>query len=181
MNIIDKGVIVGLVKKGVSIIAIAKQFNTSRYFIYRCLEEYGIDRKSIIPQPKKLVKKEVVVKLIREGIDIIDIAKRLGVNRSVIYSCFKDWGIDRKSITFNENFFKKINSEETAYWLGYLMANGCVSMTHNPKVTAVAAERDMEHLLLWHKAINSSVKLHHRNDGAYQSQHYSKKNVSRFN
>ena len=53
------------------------------------------------------------------------------------------------------------------------MADGCVSMTHAPKVLVVAAKKDVSQLLSWHNAIHSSVKLHRRNDGAFQSQHYS--------
>jgi len=163
---IDKQVVVRLLDDGWSQTSIARQLNVSRTFLCKHLKEWGISA-------RKNIDEKVVVKLIREGINLETIAKQLGVTRTSIYNRFKKWRVSRRSITFNENFFDEINTQEKAYWLGFLMADGCVSMTHNPKVVIALAYKDKEHLLKWHTSINSSLKLYDRKDGAYQSQHCS--------
>lgn len=47
--------------------------------------------------------------------------------------------------TTNENYFEKIDTEEKAYWLGYIYADGCI---HNnlSKMTVSAAEVDKSHM-----------------------------------
>lgn len=60
--------------------------------------------------------------------------------------------------SFNHNFFEVIDTEEKAYWLGFIMADGCVSITHSPKVLLGVAEKDAEHIREFHYVLNSSIK-----------------------
>ena len=47
---------------------------------------------------------------------------------------------------FNDNYFEIIDSEEKAYWLGFLLADGCVSTTHGNRVILQISSKDEEHL-----------------------------------
>jgi hypothetical protein len=41
-------------------------------------------------------------------------------------------GWHKRKYPFNERYFESIDSEEKAYWLGFLAADGCVSDVHTP-------------------------------------------------
>ena len=103
-------------------------------------------------------------------------AKKLGTHRSVIASVFEKAGFNRRKIIFNENYFGKIDSSEKAYWLGFMYADGCVSMTHRDKVVINLAGKDEEHLIRWHEAIGSCLKVRRgfsNGNKVVYSQHYS--------
>lgn len=122
----------------------------------------------------KHVPKDFVVAEIRSGKTITDISKTLNISRVTLQNRMRDWGLSKKQIQFNESFFEIIDNEHKAYWLGFMMADGCVSMSHHPKVVIKLSNKDGDHLYKWHKSINSCLKVHHMKSGS-QSQHYSKK------
>lgn len=55
--------------------------------------------------------------------------------------------------TYNHNFFKNIDNEESAYWLGFIMADGCI--TKNKLIIALS-EKDISHLEKFKKSILSN-------------------------
>lgn len=123
---------------------------------------------------KVKVTKSTLEKLIREGHSITNIGKLLNVHRVTVGNYLKKYKINKKSLQFNENFFESIDSEDKAYWLGFIMADGCVSLTYRPKLVIKLATKDRSHLSKWHKAINSCIKICDLTIGVH-SQHYSKK------
>lgn len=60
---------------------------------------------------------------------------------------------------FNENYFENINSEEKAYWLGFLYADGNV---YNNSIRIELIARDKDHLEKFLTCVNSSSKLYYR-------------------
>ena len=62
--------------------------------------------------------------------------------------------------TVNEAVFDTI-TEESAYWLGFLMADGSISTgkTGNPRIALTLAERDREHLVKFRKFLNCSNQI----------------------
>lgn len=69
------------------------------------------------------------------------IAKRFGVSYPLITERLKKWGVKTKTPTElytlysekNENFFESIDSEEKAYWLGFVFADGNIQYNYqNP-------------------------------------------------
>lgn len=71
-------------------------------------------------------------------------------------------GRKRNTEKFDHYFFHEINSEEKAYWLGFLFADGCVHDTKkgSGQVSLHLARKDAEHLEHFHKAIGSQNKVH---------------------
>ena len=59
-----------------------------------------------------------------------EIAKKLNTTiRDVnIYGAYKNLIFNSDRYTLNENFFEKIDTHEKAYWLGFLYADGCISI-----------------------------------------------------
>lgn len=61
------------------------------------------------------------------------------------------------------DYFKEIDNEEKAYWLGFLYADGCVDKTHKQTILCLC-NKDEEHLNLFNKCINSTYKISHPKD-----------------
>lgn len=70
--------------------------------------------------------------------------------------------------TYNEDYFKKIDTAEKAYWLGFLYADGCITRFYrNEKLKSMSLEltlkdEDYEHLIKFNKALESNVPIQHR-------------------
>lgn len=115
-----------------------------------------------------------IIQDIKNSNTIIDIAKKHGVNRRTIHTLLQKYGIDHQKLKFNHDFFENIDNEEKAYWLGFIMADGCVSLTQSPKVIIKLHQKDRRHLEKWHYTIGSRIKIHTLRD-TVSSTHYSKK------
>lgn len=69
---------------------------------------------------------------------------------------------------YNKDFFQNIDTEEKAYWLGFLYADGCINrMYRNEKLKAMNLEiglcrDDEEHLKKFLKSIESNVEIKHK-------------------
>src|ERR1039457_3934650 len=75
---------------------------------------------------------EQVVKLYEEGMDSTCIHNQLGIGKSTIGLWIRKYSKPRhrgpKSKIVREDYFDKIDSENKAYYLGWIMADGCVSV-----------------------------------------------------
>lgn len=64
---------------------------------------------------------------------------------------------------FDKNMFKKIDSEEKAYWLGFLEADGCIhSGAGDYRIELGLAEKDFHHLEKYRSFIGKNNKISHR-------------------
>lgn len=67
--------------------------------------------------------------------------------------------------TYNKNYFKIINTEEKAYWLGFLYADGCITRFYrNENLKSMSLEitlksDDVEHLKKFLIALESNVPI----------------------
>ena len=66
--------------------------------------------------------------------------------------------IPNKSNIVNENYFENINTEEKAYWLGFLYADGYVRMKNNRsgELKLKLGIKDKEHIELFKKCLEST-------------------------
>jgi DNA-binding CsgD family transcriptional regulator len=96
------------------------------------------------------------------------IAAELGITRWTVHSVLARAGIKPRGIRkwlFDERFFKARN-DTTAYWMGFLMADGCLrkndNATHSHKLTLALDQGDLQHLQRFCRAIGiptEAIKL----------------------
>ena len=115
----------------ISISEISKITNISREVVNRVLREHG----KITPFSTKkedLYKKTLLPEFLN-GKSLTQIAKEYKVCRGTLALRLKQDGyqiINHQNETkFNENIFDSIDTEEKAYWLGFLFADGALSLS----------------------------------------------------
>ena len=78
------------------------------------------------------------------------IGKDMCYNRHIISECLKYEGYNIKQCgrkyDYNANFFKKIDTEQKAYWLGFLYADGSVSNLSNYSLRISLQAGDADHI-----------------------------------
>ena len=78
---------------------------------------------------------------------------------------------------FNEKFFNKIDTEEKAYWLGFLMADGYISKSNNSyKIGLTLSTCDYTHLEKLNKSLESNhpIKTYEPTKSSYSKNNYSR-------
>ena len=94
--------------------------------------------------------------------------EKYNVSRSTISSFLEKKGIKTqkgnhyRKYFHNEDFFEKIDSEEKAYWLGFLTADGWINKNEkgNAGVTGIELQyKDIDHLRKFNKSINGNYKI----------------------
>ena len=78
------------------------------------------------------------------------------VSRDVIFKRLKENNISLQTI--NKNMFKIIDTEEKAYWLGFLYADGYVN-PKNYQIEIALQENDLSHLEKLKKFLNINLKI----------------------
>ena len=113
------------------------------------------------------------MKMYLDGSSIEQIAKELRLERRCFSQFLKDNGIEVKNPTskrkMNEDFFETIDTEEKAYWLGFLYADGCITVRlRNGKIKSMTLEvalkgSDDGHLVKFMDSLEySNYKITHR-------------------
>lgn len=102
----------------------------------------------------------------KEGHSLKEIMNEYGIkNAKTIYDIIQRNGRDKlianKKYNVNEEFFTIIDTEEKAYWLGFLYADGYVRMKYNRsgELRLKLGLKDRNHIELFTKSINSSHKI----------------------
>jgi len=106
---------------------------------------------------------EKIIKLYSCGKSSIIISKELNTNPTTVLKVVRRHGLTTrttkqtsKKYTFNEHFFKTINTEEKAYWLGFILADGCISQGKD--IIIALKETDGKHLDKFIKSIGGNNK-----------------------
>lgn len=105
-------------------------------------------------QTTPLEVQQQIVTLYSEGLSISLVGERLGINKSTVSKWVKHHGgqirdakVARRIYTHNEEAFSR-SSPEASYWLGFLLADGCVLQPTRGSLRLVVAlaDRDEYHL-----------------------------------
>ena len=154
---------------------IAKKLFIDRHTVTRVLKKYGIydvNRNKNHLNKDKIARNEKIIQLYKDGLSFNKIAKQMNLGHTTIeyiihryidlnpiqYSIIIDNKtnlIRHRKYDFNTNYFNKIDSEEKAYWLGFLYADGCI--THGECKLELSAI-DKLHLEKFKQALNCNDK-----------------------
>lgn len=158
--------IINLYQSGYAISKIQQIVNIPYNQISLILKQNNIkveDRQKIRSESKMDKAKELYL----SGLSLTAISKQLKIDRHTLSRYFKKYQIPiinrQNAVKFDNTVFDSIDSEEKAYWLGFLYADGNLSSTvYN--IELGLKESDKEHLNKYIKFLNHSdlnkVKFH---------------------
>jgi transcriptional regulator with XRE-family HTH domain len=133
---------------------IAKLYNCSTSWISFILKENGVHARS---GGSMNTESDVTewVKMYNDGMTLKEIANICGTTRATVSKLLKDVGvfIDRYTYHFDEHYFDVIDTEEKAYILGLLWADGC-NVVDKGSIILELQERDKDIL----ETINNVTK-----------------------
>ena len=150
---------------GLSVSYISKEFGIPRTTLGNWITKEDLSRN------KKLRKEEVSIieKLYLEGSLAKDIAEIVGLSESGVTYHLRNMGISRhngvQSLTKREDYFETIDTEEKAYWLGFIMADGSVGI-HNGQYSMKISLSVKDRIILerFASAVDSSNKIWERDE-----------------
>lgn len=149
-NLIDKFIEEYTINK-LSIKKIAKKYNSSEETISKYLQLAGVK----INSKCKYTDADIILwkKLYLQGISLTQISKEYHTSRDTISKYLTLNGITvinrQNLLRFDETIFDNIDTEEKAYWLGFIYADGCIYYNIKGKYRFEISlkESDYNHLL----------------------------------
>lgn len=102
-----------------------------------------------------------VIKLKNNKIPVKKIMEQFNIkSNQTVYDIIKRNGrshqIANKKYNVNSSYFKDINTEEKAYWLGFLYADGYVRLRRSGELRLKLKQTDKKHIELFKKCIEST-------------------------
>ena len=153
--------IIKLRDSGMYLKDIAKIYGVSETTIGRSLKEVGITTR------KELTNEDVqeIIKLYQDGVNIADIGKKFHKTGNNISQILKSNNIKvlmsaqkHRKYTINEHYFDIIDTQEKAYVIGLLMADGCIG---NGKIQISLQEEDKHILEDIRDCMGSNARLYY--------------------
>jgi len=175
----QKQILISAYQCGASVEKLAKQFSVNRGSISGILRRVQVLRKTVSKPFIRLTptQKEIIISAYQCGIAVPKLAVQFSVSRLAIYRLLRKrdilrrnsndlsyYGSDRphpRRHTLNEAAFDTI-TEESAYWIGFLMADGCVHLKgekKHPWVSLGLAEHDRGHIVKFRDFLGSTHKI----------------------
>lgn len=136
----------------------SKKHNVSDGAICKILKECGIYflncayiDKSVLTQENI----ETIISLYLQGKTISTLAKKYNLNVDIISKLLKQNNISTKKISCNSDAFSLIDSELSAYWLGFLYADGYVSNSRDC-IELALQQSDLKHLTKFNNFVSGT-------------------------
>ena len=99
---------------------------------------------------------------------MLKVCETTGIGMGALQPRLKKLGLCRsnkqnsRKFTVNHNYFSNINTEQKAYWLGFIYADGYISRTKYGKYFGIAlSEKDLNHLEKLKKDLNATYPIKH--------------------
>lgn len=106
-------------------------------------------RKAGITNLNSPIDENLVISKIKNGLDAKQIAQETNLKLSKVYYIAKKYNLHfvrKYKYYIDESIFNTIDSEEKAYWLGFLYADGYISKDKS-LITLTLSSKDREHLI----------------------------------
>ncbi len=158
-----------------SITNIAKKYGISNPTARRWVSSKGVKVKRPKYNVDLAVLKRAEKYYVENGMNIINAARKARLGKNTLQKWLKENGLLRKTfdidadISYNRGYFDRIDTEEKAYWFGFIMADGCVRLKNKPgeKISPTClgieiSENDIDMLHKFNKAIGGNVKIKKR-------------------
>lgn len=109
-------------------------------------------------------KKELGLKMWLDGGSLTKVSSELGINRLTLTNYIKSKGYTitnpSKKYNYNETYFKIINTEHKAYWLGFLYADGSITeLRKTLRLEISLSSIDKSHLLKFIEDIDGDLNM----------------------
>lgn len=145
---------------------IAEAVGVTRHTVVRILKRQG----SYVPErsrkhkdQKQSIRNQQIIKLFKQGLSTRQIAKQLKIGKSTAQLIVSEYQKSNIDDSFQERFFQTIDTEKKAYWLGFLMADGCIT---DRSIRVELTLADQSHLEKFRDVIKYyRTKFYYRNDG----------------
>lgn len=149
---------------------IGEYFGCSRGIIEKRLNEIGVKKRqnNCIGFTEDDIK-EMKRLYIEERLSFLKISKLYNCSRTAVQNTLKKNGVQPRDdknkgskATCNESFFETIDSEEKAYWLGFIFGDGWIEINkkHSSDLLGLTLSiDDIEHIYKFQKSIESNHKI----------------------
>lgn len=149
------------VEEGISVNKITKLVGKSHTTITKYFKIHNIEFKNVNEKTSKEYVKALTLYKTKK-FSVTELANRFKIDRHCLSNRIKSKGvkvINRQNlIRFNDKIFDKIDTEEKAYWLGFLYADGCVSSRDNT-IELSLKYSDFNHLYKLKNFLNCTNKI----------------------
>jgi len=153
---IDQYEIIQDYQNNISATEIMKKYGVSLWFVYNVLNKNNIPRKSKVSGlTLENLDSELIISLYKQGQSATKIAKQLGCSHTLILDFLDKNNITktpknqliRKYKQIKEDYFDVIDTQEKAYYLGLLFADGCVSINKNSSQVEINLQEEDKEIL----------------------------------
>ena len=156
-------------ENGTSMAKLRKEYGLSDQTIMKYLEALGYERPLANPELKWFEDNEqLVIDLYNEHKSLTVVAKIIKADRNKLVKKLKALGVEidysaNDLKDFDQNFFEKIDTDEKAYWFGFIYADGWVIRNHSTdtkgnqikkySLNIELSSKDKSHLIKFAKTI----------------------------
>lgn len=164
-------------KQGLSLTKIAEKIKVDRHTLSKEFDRRDIDKtnskyyKDYVKRKITEYDNHIINEYTNNNKSVQSISNELNISTNAVWNCLLEYNIIDKNRTsrkynINNNRFKKIQSEEEAYWLGFLMADGYISEDIGI-VSLALQERDKEHVIEFIKFLGSDQEGYYKNSAGH--------------
>lgn len=162
ISITEKDKIIDLYQSGKSITQISKMYNCSQFVISSRLKKWNIElRQNNIDKYYTQA-----IELFKQGYSVTKIGKLFNLDRNSFSKRLQKDGMEVKNLwnecKFNEHVFDSIDTEEKAYWLGFIFADGYIASHTKESKPCYSFEislkgDDIDHLYKFQKFVECKI------------------------
>lgn len=156
----------------VTITELSKKYDFDRASFSRYLKKQNIEVRKTSSTKKKIYN-EAMKEYKNSDSTLKDICNKYNINMKNFSLYLKNNkvevknGFSNKRYGKDENFFEEIDSEEKAYWLGFIFADGCIvnnELDGTYRILIELAKCDENHLIKFKNDIKSTAPIAYRKD-----------------